>query len=255
MTYNDYHIEEYIRGLMPDNVRRLFELEMAKDPALRRSVEAERALVNAVRRDAGTGTMQAGASSSLPPALAAKLAATPAPTAIGAGGGILATIFGTKIGVTILSIVGALGVVAGIFLAESLMKGEAVETPVQQIETGVQGNEADQEKSEESAGGENQMNSPLSTETSQKSRPDKREESVPSASLEQERTESSSAREDLPAKESEGRTTSSSTTEGHEQETKNSRGMMDGLQQQENQQKETTPRIRDTSAEIEVEVE
>ncbi len=121
MTYNDYHIEEYVQGLMPEELRTSFERELARNEGLRRSVEAERALMNAIRRDAGAPS---ASSMQLPPVLAAKLAVTPAAAGLATGGGVIAAIFGTKVGVTIVSLIGGLGILLGVFLVGPFFRSD-----------------------------------------------------------------------------------------------------------------------------------
>ncbi|MGE3801892.1 MAG: hypothetical protein AB7H80_12805, partial [Candidatus Kapaibacterium sp.] len=102
-----------------ENLRIPFEQELQRDAMLRRSVEAERALMNAFQRDAGLN--RAVDAIAIPPALTAKLSTTPGATSLG-GGSVFTTIFGTKVGITVISVIGLLGIVVGIFLARPLFR-------------------------------------------------------------------------------------------------------------------------------------
>ena len=246
MTYSDYHIEEYVQGVMPEKLRIPFEQELEQNSSLRRLVEAERALVNAVRRDASINI--ASASEVLPSVLAAKLASTPAVTAgAAAGGGIMSAIFGTKVGIFIVSVIGGLGILLGILLAGSIFGEE---------EPSAGTNSQDRIESEMSSGEDGSL-TPL-TQGSEEESPSmetplsQRRNAEEKSSYPIEKGSSVAAEaneEEMPlVRDLDDRNEASTTTE-----TNPSRTMLDALREEEKNHK--TPRTRKGEAEVKVEVE
>lgn len=122
-------IANYLDGALSPEARLEFEDLMRRDAALEREVRAE----GAIRRSLGKDTTPLPYTSVEPSsAITAKLAATPASgvaggiasqaVAAGAAQNILGAIFGTTLGVTVLSVVGIAGLVLGIFLIAPMIR-------------------------------------------------------------------------------------------------------------------------------------
>lgn len=123
-TGHEDMIARYLDGALSPEARLEFEHLMRNDSALAREVRAEGAIRNAFRNDLLSVPSSAAEPSA---AITAKLqAALPAGAegvagiAGGASLSIPGAIFGTTLGVTILSVVGVAGLVLGILLASSL---------------------------------------------------------------------------------------------------------------------------------------
>lgn len=122
-TGHEDMIARYLDGALSPEARLEFEHLLRNDSALAREVRAERAIRNTFRNDLLSGPSSAAEPSA---AITAKLQATLPAAAGGAGvGGAVAAgglsipgaIFGTTLGVSILSIVGVAGIVLGVLLA------------------------------------------------------------------------------------------------------------------------------------------
>ena len=123
-TTNGYDmIEGYLDGTLGPDAARELELMAAGDPELAAELRAEELIRDALARDIAALPVVASQPS---PLLLTKLAASGASGAtsgaaagtVGAavGGGVFATVFGTTTGLGIVTVVGLLGLLAGLFL-------------------------------------------------------------------------------------------------------------------------------------------
>lgn len=114
MKENRDIIEQFLDGELPTDARVEFEQLLQNDADLGREVRAEQAIRSGLERDAlSVPRVAAGPSA----AVLEKLAGTSAVAgAVGSGSSLLGTLFTTPMGLTFLSLAGAVGLVLGFFL-------------------------------------------------------------------------------------------------------------------------------------------
>ncbi len=132
MKANYDMIEQFLDGTLSPEAQREFQQLMQNDSDLQREIQAEQTIRQTLASDANmlphVATEPSGA-------IMAKLGATSVGHSVAVSSGVLAAIFGTRVGISILSIVGVCGLVLGIFLfGPMLSKPELGETMQQRAE-------------------------------------------------------------------------------------------------------------------------
>ena len=139
MTMNGHNdlIANYLDGRMSAEAQEEFMLLVQRDLSLQREIEAEQAIRGMVQSDLSTIPILPSEPTTL---IMTELAATGVSSSIGGSTstGILSTIFGTSLGLSVVSIIGVLGVVLGILLAIPLFETEDQEVPVEQEKSNAQ---------------------------------------------------------------------------------------------------------------------
>lgn len=129
MKTNNDIIEQFLDGTLSPEAQREFQQLMHNDSDLQREIQAEQTIRQALLSDANmlphVATEPSGA-------IMAKLGAIPVGYSVAVSSGVLAAIFGTRVGISILSIVGVCGLVLGIFLFGPMLSKPEVEKAIQQ---------------------------------------------------------------------------------------------------------------------------
>ncbi len=136
-------ITAYLDGTLPPEARAEFERLLRSDSGLRGSLEAERLIRDTMHKELAAFPSVSGSPSA---ALLARLEATGTTAVAGAGAtGVLGTIFGTSLGLTIVTAVGAAGLLLGLLLAPSLFDDRLLPVVVTDRKAAVQRESAGQE--------------------------------------------------------------------------------------------------------------